>query len=120
MKPAAKILEAGYQKNISENALLLFYTIIKMHCLDQRFSLHQDREGEALTSDQAASIRESLENRLPASMDMKNAALNGTALPGMVFRNVDFSGTGLENGLFTHAGFEKVVFSGSNLQAIDL
>ena len=71
------LLAQKYKKNISENALLLFYTVIKMSCLHQRFSLQEQVE---FTGKEAEVFKQCLIQNLPGKINLKTAVLNSTGL----------------------------------------
>jgi WD40 repeat protein len=116
IQPMARLLSKAYQKNISENALLLFYMVIKMSCLHQRFSMQEDVE---FTGKEAEAFQQCLIQKLPGKIDLKTAVLNGTALSWLVLSKTDLSEAGLENALLTHSTFEEVSFQQANLKYSD-
>ncbi len=65
IRTTASLLEGEYRENISENALFLFYTVLKMGSLSHRFSLNVDA---VLAEDETGAFRARLAACLPAGM----------------------------------------------------
>ncbi|NIO83954.1 MAG: NACHT domain-containing protein [Candidatus Aminicenantes bacterium] len=116
IQPMAELLAQEYKKNISENALLLFYTVIKMGCLDQRFSLNEEVE---FSEKDAENFQHCLDQHLPGKIQLQHAALSGVTLSRMVFKNVDFNRASLEKGILTDTMFENITFGKSLLKSSD-
>ena len=113
IQPMGRLLSQEYRKNISENALLLFYTVIKMSCLHQRFSLQEEVE---FTGKEAEAFKQCLIQNLPGKIDLKTAVLNGMALSRMVLSKTDLSKADMENAVLTHSTFKEVNFNQTNLK----
>ena len=112
----AGLLERKYDWKVSENALLLFYTVLKISFLEQRFSLSVDTE---LTADEAREFRERVRDALPSKMDLSSAALSGINLPHMVFHHSNIDGAQMEAAVLTGAVFEDVDFDRALLEGSD-
>lgn len=111
-----RLLSQAYWKNISENALLLFYTVIKMSCMHQRFSFQEDVE---FTGKETETFQQCLTQNLPGKIDLKTAVLNGTTLSRMVLSKTDLNQADIENVVLTHSTFEEVSFNRTNLKYSD-
>ncbi len=116
IQPMAELLAKAYKKNISENALLSFYNVIKMGCLDQRFSLNEEVE---FSDKDAKNFQNCLKQHLSHQFKLSTAALNSTTLSWMIFKHADFRKTSVENSLLMHCIFEDVKFSQTDLKNID-
>ena len=108
-----QVLEQKYKKNISENALLLYYTIIKMENLDQRFSINEAVE---LAGKEADIFQECLTQNLPDKINLQKAGLKGMNLPRMVFIHADLNDADLGNALLTGTKCQILTIFTSMLQ----
>jgi uncharacterized protein YjbI with pentapeptide repeats len=111
-----ELLTQKYKKNISENALLLFYNIIKMGYLKRKFSL---RENILFSLEKKREFRTLLESYLPSKINLQNADLNGITLTFMIFRNANISEANLEMTQLKNCIFENVDLKRSNLRGSD-
>ena len=114
--PMAQLLEKEYRENISENALFLFYTVIKMGFLKQRFSLNEDVK---FSTEEIETFRKALQEYLPGQLNLRAALLNGLSLPNMVFIHTDFTESSVENAILTNALFEDVTFNKTGMEGTD-
>jgi hypothetical protein len=112
--PVREILAGEYHKNTSENALLLFYTVIKISALDQRFS--PDLPGSLHIHKIKGVFTDLLEKNLPDRFNLKEASFDNEIMPYMVFKNADFDRAILEQVNFTNCIFENVSFKGARLK----
>lgn len=113
LAPVREILTGDYRENISENALLLFYTVIKTSALDQRFL--PDHYG-ALYKIKGL-FADLIRKNLPAKFNFRGASFNNELMPYMIFENADFERAKLEQVNFTNCTFENVGFKGSLLES---
>lgn len=102
-----QLLEEDYKVNISENALLLFYQLSKMKCLNQP------------GPNELQIFNKQIREHLPGKMNLQNASLSGMSLSYMLFRNVKFDRAALENVIVTYCTFENVIFSHAGLNGSD-
>ncbi|MCK4762284.1 MAG: NACHT domain-containing protein, partial [Candidatus Aminicenantes bacterium] len=103
LTPVSDILAGKYREQISENALLLFYRVLKMGFLKQRFSL----QGEAnLCGAEGKTFAQLLRHNLPKEINLPGARLGGLDLSCMVFKRADLSGADLEESLPAQCVFE--------------
>jgi WD40 repeat protein len=113
---AARLLEAGYREKISENALFIFYTVLKMEFFRLHFSLKEDIK--FFTGDVEA-FKEKVQSYLLKGLHLATALLSGWTLPHMVFKQSDLSAAFMEDAVFTDATFEDVVFNGTRMKGSD-
>jgi hypothetical protein len=120
LQPLRRVLAGKYRENISENSLMMFYTIIKMACLDQRFSL-DEKDTSVLSTEQWQGFRNCIEAALPKKgrMKMETADLTGSTLSGMVFKKADFKDALLQDCRVTDAVVEDTVFTGATLAGVE-
>jgi MinD-like ATPase involved in chromosome partitioning or flagellar assembly len=112
---ASELLAGPYRKNISENALLLFYLIIKMNHLNQRFF----PENIEIQRDKRKNFQKVIQDSLPRKLNLQSAVLNESRFPDMVFSNADFSEALLNKSFLTHCVFKDVVFTGAQFNGTE-
>lgn len=116
IRKAAALLEGEYRENISENALFLFYTVLKMGFLSHRFSLNEET---VLDRDEIEAFRERVRTFLPHTLNLQGALLSGLTMPGTVFKGTDFTGAAVGGSVFTDTRFEDVVFADCDMKGMD-
>ncbi|MCP5108989.1 MAG: hypothetical protein GY950_36740, partial [bacterium] len=113
--PMAGLLAGEYRENISENALLLVYTVLKMGFLKDRFSLNEEA---AFSADETVPFRERMREHLPGKMNLRGASLTGLTMPGAFFSG-DFTGAVLDGAVLTNALFLDVTFEHTRMPGVD-
>ncbi len=117
VQAASSILGEPYRQNISENALILFYYIIMAGSL--KSSPCSFSTGAKISAGEYENLRKKLKKRLPRRLNLHSAMLNQINLPGMVFKNADFTGANLENSNLVNSFFHEVVFKKTRLTSGD-
>ncbi len=95
-----KILQEKYEKTVSENALLILYTLANSRC------------DAGLTP---AQRREAMANAIPPRIKMATADLPGMNLSAATLREADFEGANLSHAIFDDADLQFANFRGANL-----
>ncbi|MCP5107085.1 MAG: NACHT domain-containing protein [bacterium] len=113
LAPVREILTGDYRENTSENALLLFYTVIKTSALGQRFL--PDHYGTLYKI--KGLFADLVKRNLPGKFNLSGASFNNELMPYMIFKNADFEGAKLEQVNFTNCTFEDAGFKSAGLES---
>jgi WD40 repeat protein/DNA polymerase III delta prime subunit len=113
----ACLMKGKYRTRISENALFIFYTILKMDFLKQRFLLKENIE---ISFQEAETFKkEEVHPHLPQKLQFQGALLCNWNLPYMIFRNTNFTETKMDNSIFRGTSFEGVLFIKTHMENSD-
>lgn len=111
-----KLLEIKYRSRISENALFILYTVLKMVFLKQQFSLREDIE---FSPQDVEAFKEKVQKHLPQKFNLKSSSLRVWNIPYMIFKMTDFTGAFMEDSVFSGTTFEDVEFNGTHMKGSD-
>ncbi len=101
------LLEAEYSHQISENALFIFYIILKMIFFKQQFSLKENIE---FSPSDVKEFKEEVQSQLPKTFNLQGAVLSMWHLPYMIFNNANFTEAFMDDSVFNETSFENVSF----------
>ncbi|NIM15632.1 MAG: NACHT domain-containing protein [Candidatus Aminicenantes bacterium] len=116
IRKVSGLLKEEYRDQISENALFVFYMILRMVFLKQQFSLKEDI---GFSHRDVGAFKNLIQTHLPTKFELQGALLNGWTLPYMVYNNANFTRTKVEDSVFNGTSFKGILFSETHMKGTD-